>query len=207
LPGEAAENSAGPLSPVLQPVDAPAAPSSSANAAAALSSPPPSRPPPELVSRTPHSKGEREPLEIDSTRLLNRVARAFAAAQDGGEVRLRLSPPELGALRLEVSLHEGALIARLEAETTAARTALIENLPALRDRLADQGVRIERFDVELSPKHNGGTPDRPADRQPPEQPPIPPPVRQRRLPQVAEGVVGRVHASQDLDLRRLNVVV
>jgi flagellar hook-length control protein FliK len=99
-------------------------------------------------------------IEIDSARLLGRVARAFAAAQErDGEIRLRLSPPELGSLRLDVRVENGALIARLQTETDAARTAIIDNLPALRDRLNEQGVRIERFDVDLMQRQPGGMPD------------------------------------------------
>jgi len=146
--------------------------------------------------------------QVDSVRLLNRVARAFALAQDGsGEVTLRLSPPELGALRLEVKILDGTLVARLETETSSARTALIENLPALRERLAEQGIRIERFDVDLMQHHHGGAFERPANQQPQDQS-SPPPVaeRPRRLPQVADGVVARATVT-DLDQRHLNVIV
>jgi flagellar hook-length control protein FliK len=73
----------------------------------------------------------------------------------GGQLRLRLSPPELGALRLDVSVRDGALSARLEAETPAARAVLLDNLPALRDRLAEQQIRLERFDVDLMDQPQG----------------------------------------------------
>jgi len=116
-------------------------------------------------SRLPAAVLVREPapargaLHIDSARLLNRVARAFTAAQQqGGEIQLRLSPPELGALRLVVQIEDRALVAHLEAETPAARTALIDNLPVLRERLAEQGVRIHRFDVDLMQRHAGDQP-------------------------------------------------
>jgi len=99
-------------------------------------------------------------MEIDSARLLGRVARAFVAAQErDSEVRLRLSPPELGSLLLEVRVQDGTLIAQLQTETEAARTAIVDNLPALRDRLNEQGVRIERFDVDLMQRQSGGMPD------------------------------------------------
>jgi flagellar hook-length control protein FliK len=99
-------------------------------------------------------------VEFDSAKFLHRVTRAFAVAQErGGEVRLRLSPPELGALRLDVSLRDGVLVAHMQTETTAARAALLDNLPTLRDRLAEQGVRIERFDVDLAQQQSGGSPD------------------------------------------------
>ena len=109
--------------------------------------------------------GPKANIEVDATRFLHRVTKAFEAAQErGGEIRLRLSPPELGSLRLDVRIQDGALIARLETETAAAKTVLIENLPALRDRLAEQGIRIERFDVDLMQHHAGGPPDQPQDR-------------------------------------------
>ena len=105
------------------------------------------------------------PAHIDSPRLLSRVARAFHLAQRrGGELTLRLSPPELGSLRVELHVEDGAMTARLEAETEVARTALIEHLPVLRERLAEQGVRVERFDVDLMQQRGqetGGREQRP----------------------------------------------
>ena len=88
--------------------------------------------------------------EVDRARFVQRVARAMQTADDrGGELRLRLSPPELGSLKLEVAVRDGVMSARLEAETTAARSLLIDNLPALRERLAEQNITIERFDVDV----------------------------------------------------------
>ena len=72
-----------------------------------------------------------------------------AAPQRGGLLRLRLRPPELGSLRLEVSLQDGNLSARIETETQAAKTLLLDQLPQLRDRLAEQGFRVARFDVDV----------------------------------------------------------
>jgi len=93
----------------------------------------------------------------DQMRFVDRVARAFRAAEGRqGVVRLRLSPPELGSLRLEIKVQGGALAARLEADTSMARSLLMENLPVLRERLAEQGIRIEQFDVELLDRREGG---------------------------------------------------
>ncbi len=169
-----------------------------------------SRLPRELLSTwSSQAAVETRGLEIDSARLIQRVARAFAATHDGsGEVRLRLSPPELGALRLDVKVEGAAIVAHIEAETAAARSVLIENLPALRERLAEQGVRIERFDVDLMKRGDERAFDRPANQAPKEhtaQLPLQP--RERRLPQVADGVVVRTTILGDLDQRRLNVLV
>jgi flagellar hook-length control protein FliK len=144
-----------------------------------------------------------------SSRVLHRVARAFAAAQNGdGEVRLRLSPPELGAVRLEVRVQSGAMVARLETETSAARTIIMENLPALRERLAEQGMRIDRFDVDLMQRNAGGPADHSGQGQANEQTRLPrTDAPEPRRPQPTEGVVARRVAMADIDSRRLNVIV
>lgn len=91
------------------------------------------------------------PTTADRARFVQRVARAFAAVgQQGGQVRLRLSPPELGSLRIEIRIRDGALSARLETETAAARALLLDSLPALRERLAQQQIRVEQFEVDIS---------------------------------------------------------
>ncbi|MDA7979120.1 MAG: flagellar hook-length control protein FliK [Pirellulales bacterium] len=88
---------------------------------------------------------------LQTSRFINRVAKAFEFAQErGGVLKLRLSPPELGAMRLEVVLKEGAVVARVETETTVAKTILLDNLGQLRERLAEQNIRIETFDIDVN---------------------------------------------------------
>jgi flagellar hook-length control protein FliK len=102
----------------------------------------------------------------EQARLIQRVAKAFQAAESrGGELRLRLSPPELGALRLEVKLQSGVMTARLEAESPMAKAVLLDNLPALKDRLAEQGIHVERFDVDLMDRQPTGQQNSPQDQQ------------------------------------------
>ncbi len=94
-------------------------------------------------------RGEGAP-HVDPARFVSRVARAIQTAEErGGPLQLRLSPPELGAMRLEISVNQGALTATIETENSTARQLLLDNLPALRDRLAEQNVKIERFDVDV----------------------------------------------------------
>ncbi len=108
------------------------------------------RPPHALLKSTAAAERGSNTSEIDPARFLHRVAKAFESAhQRDGEVRLRLHPAELGSLTIEVKIHEGTLTARIQAETSEARTALVDNLPQLRERLAEQGIRIEQFDVDL----------------------------------------------------------
>lgn len=101
--------------------------------------------------------------ESQQARLVQRVARAFDTARMRGdaEMRLRLSPPELGALKLEVRMENGVMTARLEVETVAAQQALSDNLGTLRQRLAEQNIRVEQFDIDLMDRHNGNPSDSP----------------------------------------------
>ena len=88
------------------------------------------------------------------TRFVQRVTKAFEVAQQRGEpIRLRLHPPELGSLRLEVKVEGNVMLARIETETQSARTLLIDNLPVLRERLAEQNIRVEQFDIDLLDRH------------------------------------------------------
>ncbi len=95
------------------------------------------------------------PPTFDGGRFVQRVANAFRSAQQHeGEIQLRLSPPELGSLKIEIAVRHGVLTAKLEAESVDARRALLDNLPALRQRLAEQEIRIEKFEVDI--RRDGG---------------------------------------------------
>jgi flagellar hook-length control protein FliK len=97
--------------------------------------------------------------EVDRVRFLQRISSAFRAADEqGGQIRLRLSPPELGSMRLELTVRNGTMTAHVQAETDTARNMLLDHLPQLRERLADHNIKIDHFDVELMNQSNGGTP-------------------------------------------------
>jgi flagellar hook-length control protein FliK len=94
---------------------------------------------------------------IDPSRFVGRVAKAFQTANErGGTLQLRLSPPELGALRIQLTVKDGVMSAALETDNAGARRVLLDHLPALRDRLAEQNIRVERFDVDVRQENNGG---------------------------------------------------
>ncbi|MFH1919708.1 MAG: flagellar hook-length control protein FliK, partial [Planctomycetota bacterium] len=143
------------------------APSSSPSGVSQIETAASTRPQPGQGPREPSTAPAREtpgPDQVDRARFVGRVARAFEAIGDrSGSVRLRLHPPELGSLRLEVSVRNGTMTARLEVETNTARTALLDNLPALRDRLAEQNIKVGRFDVDLSDRSFSGSPQQPGD--------------------------------------------
>ena len=99
---------------------------------------------------------------VDQARLIHRVAQAIQAApRRGGILRLRLSPPELGSLQLEVTIHKGVLSAKLETESHMTCAVLLEHLPQLRDRLEEQGMRVAQFDVDVSHRDAQDSPFQP----------------------------------------------
>ncbi|MDA8745557.1 flagellar hook-length control protein FliK [Rubripirellula amarantea] len=101
-----------------------------------------------------------EPPRVDAQRFVARVTRAFhAAEQRGGSVQLRLSPPELGAMKIELNIQHGSLTAKLETETAAAKSVLLDNLPALRERLAAQDIRVDKFEVDVRQQGSGDQPN------------------------------------------------
>lgn len=84
-------------------------------------------------------------------KLVQRVLRGLEQLGDGGgQVKLRLHPPELGSLQLSMRMESGQMFAKLEVENTAARDALVNNLQTLKDRLSEQGIKVQSFDVQVT---------------------------------------------------------
>lgn len=93
---------------------------------------------------------------VDRVRLVQRVSKALQVAMErGNPLRVRLSPPELGTLRLEITLKNGVMRAKAETETQSARELLLDNIRSLQDRLAQQNIKLEHFDVELMDRQGG----------------------------------------------------
>ncbi len=113
-----------------------------------------------LFSRSSQKTEEQHSLTpAEQTRFVRRVARGMQTAADqNGPIHLRLRPSELGSLRLEVTIDRGTLSARIQTETHMARTALLDALPQLRDRLTEQGIRIEQFHVSVGGQGGGELP-------------------------------------------------
>lgn len=104
---------------------------------------------------------------------LARVVRGMQGAvnQQGGSLTLRLTPPELGTVRIELAMQQGTVTARLHTETDAVRQLLNEHLGQLRAGLERQGLHVERLAVQtqqatpssFSQPQQGGTDQSPQD--------------------------------------------
>lgn len=94
--------------------------------------------------------------QIDRLRLIQRVARSFSRlGSESGSVQLRLHPPELGTLSMRVRLEGRKLSASLIAESSTARDVILESLPQLRTRLAEQGYEVSQFSVDIADSDSG----------------------------------------------------
>jgi flagellar hook-length control protein FliK len=103
------------------------------------------------ASGSSDSAGAPELTQLERMRLVQRVARSFhRIGPEGGEVSLKLHPPALGSLSVTVKLEGQQLFARLRTESPAAQQVLLENLPQLRERLAEQGVEVVQFQVDVA---------------------------------------------------------
>lgn len=86
---------------------------------------------------------------VERARLLQRVTRAFQQlGGEGGRVRLKLHPPRLGTVGIEVGVDGAKMRARIVTETDSARSALRDAVPELRQRLVELGVQLEAIDIQ-----------------------------------------------------------
>ncbi|WP_153559083.1 flagellar hook-length control protein FliK [Roseimaritima sediminicola] len=107
-------------------------------------------------SSAAEAQGNEGPRVADRAVLIQRVSRAFQRiGVAGGQVRIRLHPEELGGVQLQMNVQGQRISASVVAETEAARSILTQHLPELRQRLADQGMQVERLEVHLEGEQDG----------------------------------------------------
>ncbi|MDR1494275.1 MAG: flagellar hook-length control protein FliK [Planctomycetaceae bacterium] len=90
---------------------------------------------------------------IDHRQLTNRVASVFRSfANQGGTIRMKLHPEELGALTIRMQIDSGKVAAKLEAENETARRALLANVESLKQKLKEQRLEVTSFEIGIQPK-------------------------------------------------------
>jgi hypothetical protein len=140
--------------------------------------------------------------------LMDQVSRQIVrrVGEGGGSVRLRLEPPELGRLRLEVQVNQDVVRAQAVVESAKARAMLVEHLPLLKQVLAGQGMHLERFDVaehslqhqeansQFTQDHSNARDDRPGASTPAGDQPSDPAGRQAPVYRL-RGLAGNIHVT------------
>jgi flagellar hook-length control protein FliK len=74
--------------------------------------------------------------------------------QRGGEMQLKLDPPELGVLQVSVKMADGQLSATFTAETQQAAQSLSHSLQQLKNSLENAGISVDRIQVKQSSDSN-----------------------------------------------------
>lgn len=83
-----------------------------------------------------------------------RILRGLTATinQRGGSLTMRLDPPELGQLRIQMSIVRGIVTANFQVQTTQAQALLERSLATLKTALQGQGLTVERLTVQTTPQ-------------------------------------------------------
>lgn len=121
-----------------------------------------------------NAESTHQSVEIDSATGpgdLARVLRSRMGARHSN-LMIQLDPPELGRVRVDVRMQDEAMTLRFEAQTQAGHDALQGRLRELTGALEQQGVRLDRVEVEYRPpqdaQQDGQSPSQQGGRQWPE---------------------------------------
>jgi len=81
--------------------------------------------------------------------VMDQIKRGIPSQMRNGEgsVSLRLHPPMLGRVDVNMSMNDGQLNATFKADQIVTRDILLQNIHVLRESLAEQGIRVANFSV------------------------------------------------------------
>ena len=110
------------------------------------------------ITEAVHSTGQHEKPFQDflPTYLVDQVGRQLSRALLKGDrvIRLRLKPPELGTLKIEMDIKDNVLRLDMIVENSSVKELLLSSVHELRNALTEQGVKIEGLDVQVGHDFN-----------------------------------------------------
>ena len=88
--------------------------------------------------------------------LINQVGRQVSRSILRGErvIKLQLHPPELGGMKVDVDIKDNILKLGVIIENSSVKELLLSNAHELRQALVEQGVKLEKLDIQIS--YNSG---------------------------------------------------
>lgn len=120
----------------------------------AVVTPPPALATASATTTAQATVAEEQPSPSDGDPLNSaRLARGLRSAinQKGGAVTLRLTPPQMGTVRIQVQIQGATVSAQFHVQSDAASTMLNQQLTQLRTALEGQGLSVERLSVQTMP--------------------------------------------------------
>ena len=101
------------------------------------------------AANTKSTPASRQAEAADRARLVHRIAKAFQRmGVDGGQIRLRMHPDDLGSVQLDMKVSGRTVAATVIADNDEAVQLLQGSLSELRQRLESQGLLVEKLEVE-----------------------------------------------------------
>lgn len=90
--------------------------------------------------------------DVDSSNV-SRISRALqnAIQQKGGTITIRMMPPELGQVRVDIVMDGGKVTANFQTESESIQNLMSRELGQLRTALEKQGLTVERLEVTQRP--------------------------------------------------------
>ena len=84
--------------------------------------------------------------------LLNQVKRQISRSLLRGEkvIKLQLKPPQLGLLKIDLDIKDNMLRLGMMTENSSVKEILLSHVNELREALAEQGVKLERVDIQIN---------------------------------------------------------
>jgi len=88
--------------------------------------------------------------------LIDQVGKQISRSILRGEkvIRLQLKPPELGTLRVDMDMKDNILKLGMITENNSAKELLLSNIHELREALLEQGIKLDRLDVQINHNFN-----------------------------------------------------
>ncbi len=89
--------------------------------------------------------------QVSESQIFDQVVTQLSGSVNGesGKMVLRLQPAELGSLKLELTIEGDKVRANLHAQTQQVQEVLERNLPQLKSALAEQGLKVDQFNVNV----------------------------------------------------------
>ena len=103
----------------------------------------------------PESSIYKAPIE---NRVIDQIINRLSVRSNGSqsEVKIRLDPPSLGTVRMNISTSADGVRTLIVAENQAVKQLIENSLSQLRDSMANQGLKLDGFSVQVGGDSNPG---------------------------------------------------
>ncbi len=101
---------------------------------------------------TAKSGGEKSLPSYVTNQVGRSIVRAFNQGQS--EIKIQLKPPELGRIMISIEDMSNGIKVSVVAEHQTAKDMLVSNANSLKAALADNGISLENFDVDMGSNFN-----------------------------------------------------